>query len=53
MWSTRHVVFAAVLLIAGPLNMIYGIGAISQSNFYTANGTHYVFGNLHTWGWVT
>jgi hypothetical protein len=49
-----RVVFAAVLLlIAGTLNIIYGIGAISDANFYTSNGTHYVFGTLHIWGWVT
>jgi len=49
-----RIVFAGVLLlIAGTLNIIYGIGAISDANFYTANGTHYVFGSLHTWGWIT
>jgi len=42
--------FAAILLvIAGTLNIIYGIGAISDANFY-ANNTHYVFSSLHTWG---
>ena len=46
--------FAAILLtIAGVLNFIYGIGAISDANFYTASGTHYVLGTLHTWGWIT
>ena len=54
MRGAGRVVFAAVLLlIAGTLNIIYGIGAISDANFYTSNGTHYVFGSLHTWGWVT
>jgi hypothetical protein len=49
-----RVVFAAVLLlIAGTLNIIYGIGAISDAHFYTSSGTHYVFGTLHTWGWIT
>jgi hypothetical protein len=48
------VLFAAILLtIAGTLNVIYGIGAISDANFYTSTGTHYVFGSLHTWGWIT
>src|SRR6478672_4204434 len=48
------VIFAAVLLlIAGTLNVIYGIGAISDAHFYTSSGTHYVFGTLHTWGWIT
>jgi hypothetical protein len=46
--------FAAILLtIAGVLNIIYGIGAISDAHFYTSIGTHYVFASLHTWGWIT
>jgi hypothetical protein len=46
--------FAAILLmIAGTLNIIYGIGAIADANFYTSTGTHYVFSSLHTWGWIT
>jgi len=46
--------FAAILLlVAGTLNIIYGIGAISDANFYTSTGTHYVFSSLHTWGWIT
>src|ERR1700743_3205081 len=46
-------VFAAVLLmIGGVLNIIYGIAAIGNSHFFVAN-THYVFGDLRTWGWVT
>jgi hypothetical protein len=46
--------FAAILLmIAGTLNVIYGIAAISDAHFYTSTGTHYVFSSLHTWGWVT
>jgi hypothetical protein len=49
-----RVVFAGILLlIAGTLNIIYGIGAISDAHFYTSTGTHYVFGSLHTWGWIT
>ena len=47
-------IFAAVLLmIAGTINVIYGIGAISDSNFYTSAGQHFVFSSLHTWGWIT
>ena len=54
MRGAGRVVFAAVLLlIAGTLNIIYGIGAIGDANFYTGTGTHYVFANLHTWGWIT
>jgi hypothetical protein len=46
-------VFAGILLlIAGVLNIIYGIAAIGNSKFFTANATYIVSG-LHTWGWVT
>ena len=54
MRGAGRVVFAGfLLLLAGTLNIIYGIGAISDANFYTSSGTHYIFGTLHTWGWVT
>jgi len=47
-------VFAAILLlIAGTLNIVYGIAAIGDAHFYTSTGTHYVFSSLHTWGWIT
>jgi len=47
------VTFAAVLLsIAGVLNVIYGIAAISDSSFFV-NDTRYIFSGLNTWGWVT
>jgi hypothetical protein len=45
--------FAAILLlIAGTLNVIYGIAAISDAHFFTDSGSHYVFSNLNTWGWI-
>jgi hypothetical protein len=45
--------FAAILLvIAGVLNVIYGIAAISDANFFTEQ-TRYVFFSLHAWGWIT
>ncbi len=45
-------VFAGVLLlIAGALNLIYGIAAIGDSKFFTEHGTYIVSG-LNTWGWV-
>jgi hypothetical protein len=44
--------FAAVLLlIAGTLNIIYGIGALDSANIFT-NDTRYIFTNLNTMGWV-
>lgn len=46
------VVFAGVLIMmAGTVNLIYGIAAIAESSFYIAN-THFVFSNLKFWGWV-
>jgi hypothetical protein len=46
-------VFAGILLlIAGVLNIIYGIAAIGNSKFFTENVT-YIVSSLHTWGWVT
>jgi hypothetical protein len=48
----RAAFVAILLLIAGVLNVIYGIGAISDAHFY-ANDTHYVIGSLHAWGWIT
>jgi hypothetical protein len=45
--------FAAVLLIiAGVLNVIYGIAAISEAHFFTDSGTQFVFSSLNTWGWI-
>ena len=44
--------FAAVLLlIAGTLNIIYGIGALDSANIF-ANDTRYILDDLNTMGWV-
>ena len=52
MRGTGRVVFAAVLLlIAGTLNIIYGIGALDNANIY-ANDTRYILTDLNTLGWV-
>jgi hypothetical protein len=46
------VTFAVVMLgIAGTLNVIYGIAAISNSSFYVGEA-QYVISSLNTWGWV-
>src|SRR4051794_15572721 len=46
-------VFAGLLLgIAGVLDVIYGIAAIGDSKFFTANAT-YILSGLHTWGWIS
>jgi hypothetical protein len=48
----RAVFAATLLLIAGTLNIIYGIAAVSDAKFYS-HSTQYVFSSLHTWGWIT
>jgi hypothetical protein len=45
--------FAGIMIfIAGVLNTIYGIGAISDSKFFV-DDTKYIFSSLNTWGWIT
>jgi hypothetical protein len=45
--------FAGILLmIAGVLNIIYGIAAVGNASFFV-NDNRYVFSSLHTWGWIT
>jgi hypothetical protein len=52
MRGTGRVVFAAtLLLIAGTLNIIYGIGALDDANIFT-NDKRYILSNLNTLGWV-
>ena len=41
-----------LLMVAGILNIIYGIAAVGNSHFY-AGDTTFVFSTLHTWGWIT
>lgn len=52
MRGVGRAMFAAILLlIAGLINLIYGISAVSNTHFF--NGTVYAFSTLHTWGWIT
>ena len=54
MRGVGRAIFAAILLmIAGTLNLIYGIAGIGNANFYSASGQHYVFSDVKTWGWIT
>jgi hypothetical protein len=48
------VMFAGImLLIAGVLNVIYGIAAIDNSKFFVhATETQYILSGLNTWGWL-
>jgi hypothetical protein len=40
-----------LLLIAGVLNVIYGIAGVGNAHFF--DGTQYVFASIHAWGWIT
>lgn len=45
--------FAAVLLfIDGTLNIIYGLAAVGDNTVFH-HPTHYLIGNLNSWGWVS
>ena len=47
----RALFVAILLMIAGVLNIIYGIAAVGNAHFFA--NTQYVFSSLHTWGWIT
>jgi hypothetical protein len=47
----RALFVAILLVIAGTLNIVYGIAAVGNAHFF--DNTQYVFSNLHTWGWIT
>ena len=52
MRGTGRALFAAtLLLIAGTLNIIYGIGALDSANIFV-NEKRFIFTNLNTMGWV-
>ena len=52
MRGTGRVVFAAtLLLIAGTLNILYGIGALDGANIFV-DDQRYVLDDLNTLGWV-
>ena len=47
----RAIFAATLLLIAGTVNIIYGIGALDNANIFQ-NGQRYIFTDLNTMGWV-
>ena len=52
MRGAGRALFAAILLlIAGTLNVIYGVGAIDGANIF-AGDQRFIFTNLNTMGWV-
>ena len=52
MRGAGRVVFAAFLLVlVGFINVIYGIGALDDANYFV-NDTRFIFSNLNTMGWV-
>ena len=47
------VTFAGIMImLAGVLNLIWGIAAISSSGFFVPHAG-YIVSNLHTWGWIS
>jgi hypothetical protein len=40
-----------LLVVAGTLNIIYGIGAIDNANIFV-NDQRFIFSNLSTMGWI-
>src|SRR3954452_11788112 len=45
--------FAGIMMVmVGVLNVIYGIAAIDNANFFAAH-QKFIITNLNTWGWVT
>jgi hypothetical protein len=45
--------FAGIMIVmVGILNVIYGIAAIDNANFFVAD-QKYIVSDLNTWGWVT
>ena len=52
MRGAGRAIFAATLLIlAGTVNIIYGIGALGDANIFQ-NGQRLVFTNLNAMGWI-
>jgi len=52
MRGTGRVVFAAIVLgLLGTINIICGIGALDDANYFV-NDTRFVLDNLNTLGWV-
>jgi hypothetical protein len=47
----RALLAATLLVIAGTLNIIYGIGALDDANIFV-NDKRYIFTDLNTMGWV-
>jgi len=47
----RALFAATLLLIAGTLNIIYGIGALDDANIFV-NDKRYIFTDLNTMGWI-
>ncbi len=52
MRGTGRATFAAILLlIAGTINIVYGIGALDSANIFV-NDQRFIFTDLNTMGWV-
>jgi hypothetical protein len=49
--AARALLAAVLLVLAGTLNIVYGIGALDGANIF-ANDRRYILTNLNTMGWV-
>jgi hypothetical protein len=47
----RALLAATLLLTAGTINIVYGIGSLDDANIFV-NDKRYIFTNLNTMGWV-
>jgi hypothetical protein len=47
----RVALAGTLLLIAGTLNIIYGIGAVGDASIFV-NDKRFIFSNLHAMGWI-
>ena len=50
-WSGWLAFAGTMIFIVGLINVIYGIAAIGDSNFFVHN-TKYIVSGLNTWGWI-
>ena len=47
------ILFAGIMLmLAGGLNIIWGLAALGDSGFFVTNGGYILITSLSTWGWI-
>jgi hypothetical protein len=48
----RAMFVAILLVVAGTLNVVYGIAAAADGDFFAGDTVH-AFASVETWGWIT